>query len=278
MEKNEKELISLIVIAVIALSIISPRNFLVWTIAGAIYVAFKIFRKEKKEEEDVNQPNTEPVMAPLYEPPKPVPKEIAYIPSQYVFDTKNRIERELRKVYGTEKANLILTRANEMSIDRRQRTSSNVVIGENTRNIVIEFNPKSRDILRAIVGGNQTIRFHGKKRTVVTEDSVPAEKKNTPVPKEPSTPNTFINDDGKEEVKPNFPMIAKDWVNDNLAYLNQVCNNALDPDTQTVKALLEASHLPSDRESWVAIGKSLVEQEEIDAFEVKNDGILIIIE
>ena len=74
-------------------------------------------------------------------------------------------------------------------------------------------------------------------------------------------------------------MIASDWINTSLEYLNKVCNDAaVTSGDGAIHAQLDASDLPPDKEAWEAIGILLKEQDEIDAYELNENGIAITIE
>ena len=73
-------------------------------------------------------------------------------------------------------------------------------------------------------------------------------------------------------------MIASDWINQNLEYLNKACNDAMIAGGNVVEALLAKDKLPADQEAWEAIGAMLKDQEEIDFYEITENGIIVTIE
>ena len=64
--------------------------------------------------------------------------------------------------------------------------------------------------------------------------------------------------------------IAKTWLKENFSYLNEVFNDAEDN-----TALLSATNLPEEKSSWQYIGEILKSSDEIEDFEIKNNGIEI---
>lgn len=64
--------------------------------------------------------------------------------------------------------------------------------------------------------------------------------------------------------------IAKTWLKENFSYLNEVFNDAEDNN-----ALLSATNLPKEKSSWQYIGEILKSSDEIEDFEIKNNGIEI---
>lgn len=64
--------------------------------------------------------------------------------------------------------------------------------------------------------------------------------------------------------------IAKTWLKENFSYLNTVFNDA-----ENNVALLSHTNLPEEKSSWQYIGEILKSSEEIEDFEIKNNGIEI---
>lgn len=64
--------------------------------------------------------------------------------------------------------------------------------------------------------------------------------------------------------------VAKTWLKENFSYLNEVFNDA-----ENNTALLSATNLPNEKSSWQYIGEILKSSEEIEDFEIKNNGIEI---
>lgn len=102
---------------------------------------------------------------------------------------------------------------------------------------------------------------------------------NKPVNKPTNKPNPISKstdrpEKSEKDSKVYFSTIAKTWLKDNFAYLNQVFNDA-DDDDSTV--LLKKEKLPEELGSWEYIGNFLLEAEEITSFNIINDGLKIII-
>ncbi len=83
----------------------------------------------------------------------------------------------------------------------------------------------------------------------------------------------------KPHMPPNYNMLANDWINENLAALNEACLRAMgsNQNASKVEAFLDKEILPADKNGWAAIGQAFVEQEEIDGFKVTAEGIKIFI-
>lgn len=78
----------------------------------------------------------------------------------------------------------------------------------------------------------------------------------------------------KPRMKPNYAMMANDWINENLAALNAACNDSManNENSDILVALLSKDILPPDIEFWKAIADAFVEQGEIDKYEIISDN------
>lgn len=92
--------------------------------------------------------------------------------------------------------------------------------------------------------------------------------------------NVVIGDDGKPVVKPNYKMIASEWVTANLDLLNKICNDAflISGGEGSYKATIPKKILPPEQASWVIIGKTLVEGDDITNFSIGKNGLEITVE
>lgn len=89
--------------------------------------------------------------------------------------------------------------------------------------------------------------------------------------------NTILNEDGKPIVKPNYKMIASEWVKNNLELLNKICNDAyaISGGIGEYSATIPAAYLPTEKASWIVIGKTLVAEDDISSFKILKDGLEI---
>lgn len=94
---------------------------------------------------------------------------------------------------------------------------------------------------------------------------------------QPKKENVVIQRDGKKRVAPNWNLVAKDWISANIGYLNKKVLEELNKQSgEIVKANIPASRLPEEQ-AWSLIGDALKENEEIDGFNVKKNGLELII-
>ena len=103
------------------------------------------------------------------------------------------------------------------------------------------------------------------------------ENEKKPEPKKSNDDNTEIGPDGKKRVKPNYAMIAKDWVSTNYRLLNKVCGDA-EKKAGTGKAysaIIPAKYLPEYEQCWEYIGKTMVDNDDIDRYEVVDGGLKV---
>lgn len=91
--------------------------------------------------------------------------------------------------------------------------------------------------------------------------------------------NTTTNKDGKPVVKPNYKMIASEWVSNNLGLLNKICNDAyaISDGDGSYSATIPADFLPEERATWIIIGKTLVAEDDISDFKIEKDGLEVIV-
>lgn len=89
--------------------------------------------------------------------------------------------------------------------------------------------------------------------------------------------NVIIGSDGKPIVKPNYKMIASEWVRNNLELLNKICNDAyaISGGSGAYSATIPATFLPEEKASWIIIGKTLVAEDDISSFKILKDGLQV---
>ena len=89
--------------------------------------------------------------------------------------------------------------------------------------------------------------------------------------------NTILNEEGKPIVKPNYKMIASEWVKNNLELLNKICNDAyaISGGSGEYSATIPASYLPAEKASWIVIGKTLEAEDDISSFKILKEGLEI---
>lgn len=211
-------------------------------------------------------------------------------PTKFVLENKKRIDKAVKKV----NCYMIWDSSCAEGFNNRETFIQKIETASHKRFKVKIVMDKEGPVKLVFIGKN-----------LADINLVKVEKKNTPKPKEQELinppqnkpkeqqkpkakpkksnaeekGNVIINKDGKPEVKPNYRMIASDWINTSLEYLNKVCNDtAAICGGDEIHAQLDASDLPPDKEAWEAIGILLKEQDEIDAFEVNENGIAITIE
>jgi hypothetical protein len=87
--------------------------------------------------------------------------------------------------------------------------------------------------------------------------------------------NTILNEEGKPIVKPNYKMIASEWVKNNLELLNKICNDAyaISGGSSEYSATIPAAYLPEEKASWIVIGKTLVAEDDITSFKILKEGL-----
>lgn len=99
-------------------------------------------------------------------------------------------------------------------------------------------------------------------------------------PKQQSKPVVENKPQEKPHMKPNYALLASDWINEHLEDLNNACNNAMSNSdvSDVLTALLPKDILPQDVEFWEAIAEAFVEEDEIDSYKIKpNEGVEIYI-
>lgn len=89
--------------------------------------------------------------------------------------------------------------------------------------------------------------------------------------------NTILNEEGKPIVKPNYKLIASEWVKNNLELLNKICNDAyaISGGSGEYSAIIPASYLPAEKASWIVIGKTLEAEDDISSFKILKEGLEI---
>ena len=92
--------------------------------------------------------------------------------------------------------------------------------------------------------------------------------------------NVIINEDGKPVVKPNYKMIASEWVKANFDLLNKVCNDAyaISGGSGSYTATIPKDALPAEKATWILIGKSLVADDDISTFKIVADGLEVTVD
>lgn len=92
--------------------------------------------------------------------------------------------------------------------------------------------------------------------------------------------NVIIGDDGKAVVKPNYKMIASEWVTANLDLLNKICNDAflISGGEGSYKATIPKNILPPEQAAWIIIGKTLQDGDDIANFAINKNGLEITVE
>lgn len=211
---------------------------------------------------------------------KPNPKgpELPVI-TQYERDVITQIEKLIFKYYEGEAiwdGNQYYQVKNRWTLNQKAKIGKNIVkmeveMNSNGPTKIIFPDSKYQEIIV-----DKTLK--PKKENVTKKHNPKSEDKKAPLTNAEKKGNTIINEDGKPEVKPNYKMVASDWINTHLEYLNKACNDAMVVGSDVVEALLSKTELPSDKEAWEAIGALLKEQEEIDRYQVTEDGIIVTIE
>lgn len=202
----------------------------------------------------------------------PITKPIPFPKTQFEKDVRIRVERSLLKTYQGQ----VFWENAENPIKFRRDFIQKAKIGNNIVDMKIVMNERGPEKLEFPNSKYEDILISKTKQKdkpiempkMVTSKKTNAEKAG----------NTIINSDGKPEVKPNYKMIASEWVNENLDYLNKACNDAMAEGMSPIEVLLEKSKLPTDKEAWEAIAAELEDQQEIDSYTVTDDGIIIVIE
>ena len=198
----------------------------------------------------------------------------------FVSNSKVQIEKVIKKhLQGT----VIWTTAATEGLSSRTDFTEFVQVGKKKVRMYVSMNNN---------GPTQITFPTGKYAPIFLDKNLKKEHKpEISTPKEPKAPkepkkltnaekkgNVIFNEEGKPEVKPNYKMIASDWINQNLEYLNKACNDAMIAGGNVVEALLAKDKLPADQEAWEAIGAMLKDQEEIDFYEITENGIVVTIE
>jgi hypothetical protein len=91
--------------------------------------------------------------------------------------------------------------------------------------------------------------------------------------------NTVLNEEGKPIVKPNYKLIASEWVKNNLELLNKICNDAyaISGGAGEYSAIIPSAYLPTEKASWIVIGKTLEAEDDISSFKILKEGLEIIV-
>lgn len=201
----------------------------------------------------------------------------------FVSNSKAQIQKAINKHL---QGSVIWTKAATEGLSSRTDFTEFVQVGKKKVRMYVSMNNN---------GPTQITFPTGKYAPIFLDKNLKKEQKSeTPTPKDPKKPkapkepkkltnaekngNVIFNEEGKPEVKPNYKMIASDWINQNLEYLNKACNDAMIAGGNVVEALLAKDKLPPDQEAWEAIGAMLKDQEEIDFYEITEEGIIVTIE
>lgn len=81
---------------------------------------------------------------------------------------------------------------------------------------------------------------------------------------------------GKEFQKGNYDFLAKEWITQNMGYLNKVIIDELSEGVKDVELIIPKRKLP-EKELWETIGKQLKKQDDISEFSVVSEGLKIIV-
>lgn len=251
-------------------------------LAGLIYWASKITPEApsleiKEKEEEIK-----------------IPKEVIPIkmtgnykkvgPTKFVLENKKRIDKAVKKI----NCYMIWNSTCADGFNNRKTFVQGIETASGKRFKVQIVMDREGPVKLVFIGKNLPDMDLVKKEKKKTQTPKKPEPKTNPTQPKPKKPpetnaekkgNVIINKDGKPEVKPNYRMIASDWINTSLEYLNKVCNDAaVTSGDGAIHAQLDASDLPPDKEAWEAIGILLKEQDEIDAYKLNENGIAITIE
>lgn len=92
--------------------------------------------------------------------------------------------------------------------------------------------------------------------------------------------NTVLNDEGKPIVKPNYKMIASEWVRTNFDLLNKICNDAyaISGGSGSYTATIPKDFLPEEKATWIIIGKTLVSDDDISSFKIVPEGLEVTVD
>ena len=251
-------------------------------IVGAVIFIASTSKEQNEEKEDMPIPVKQPATITPIVAKTQISKPIGYIPREdaYVSNTKRQLEKVIAKHL---QGKVLWTTEAVRGISSRTNFSQFVQVGNKKVEMNVSMNNNGPTQITFPSGKYASI-FLDKDLKKTQKPNNPAPKKSEPK-KDPAPltnaekkGNVIINDEGKPEVKPNYKMIASDWINQNLEYLNKACNDAMIAGGNVVEALLAKDKLPADQEAWEAIGAMLKDQEEIDFYEITENGIIVTIE
>jgi hypothetical protein len=80
---------------------------------------------------------------------------------------------------------------------------------------------------------------------------------------------------GKKHQAPNYEFLAKEWVVNNMGYLNKKVADKIAAGEKDIVLIIPEEKLPEDRETWKHIGEKLKADNEIDQYVIVDDGLRI---
>ena len=206
--------------------------------------------------------------------------------TQYVFDTKNQIAKAVKGAFESSQVEVSIPWRRQADRDIENRVSFPQEILLNKKQYYMRVIFEKRTLMGLTFSAKKLDPIFFKKPIGLKDEKTNRkgsgktkhqnrQSKNKPVS---ISDNVQINPaTGKPEIKPNYKMIALEWIKENLAYINKCCNDAFSSGTAPVEATLLRENLPTEEDSWPIIAALLKEQGEIDSFKLTNEGIRITI-
>lgn len=219
--------------------------------------------KEKRQEKDLDV-EQEPVCTYC----KELEPEIKSY-NQFVEDTKRQIEKETG-------FDIFWPKGTNVSISKKENFTAYIDNAIKRTPFTVYMNNFGVDKICFLDGWRKDILFNKTKKQesqYATQD----QKHHGEVNLNNLPKNLYIDKDGDLGIKPDYSMLARDWFNKNLNFINKKYEESklLNSEEDIYKIHLQKRSLPTDKETWKEIGKIIKNQIGNGSYYVNPNGLTI---